>query len=59
MAGTITQKTKGKAKERPIDVQTARTKEGREILVPLLVNFSTISILQCKLDFSVIEKRKW
>jgi hypothetical protein len=30
MAGTITPKTKGKAKERSVDVQPARTKEGRE-----------------------------
>jgi hypothetical protein len=31
MAGTITLKTKGKAKERPIAVQPARSKEGREL----------------------------
>jgi hypothetical protein len=37
MVGTITWKTKGKnAKERPKDVQPARTKEGKE-LVPLMV----------------------
>jgi len=35
MAGTITWKTKGKAKERPKDAQPAGTKEGRE-LVPLV-----------------------
>ncbi len=36
MVGTITWKTKGKnAKERPKDVQPARTKEGKE-LVPLM-----------------------
>jgi hypothetical protein len=34
MVGTITQKTKGKAKERPKDEQPIGTKEGRE-LVPL------------------------
>jgi hypothetical protein len=36
MARTITRKTKGKAKERPKDVQPAGIKEGRE-LVPLVV----------------------
>jgi hypothetical protein len=36
MVKTITQKTKGKAKERPKDVQPARIKERRE-LVPLVV----------------------
>jgi hypothetical protein len=36
MVGTITQKTKGKAKERSKDVQLARIKEGRE-LVPSMV----------------------
>jgi hypothetical protein len=36
MVGTITQKTKGKAKERLKDAQPARTKEGRE-LVPFVV----------------------
>jgi hypothetical protein len=35
MAGTITWKTKGKAKERPKDAQPPGTKEGRE-LVPRL-----------------------
>jgi len=33
MAGTITQKTNGKAKERPKDAQPARTKERRELVV--------------------------
>jgi hypothetical protein len=32
MAGTITQKTKGWTKERPKDVQPARTKERRKTL---------------------------
>jgi hypothetical protein len=36
MAGTITRKTKEKAKERPIDKQTIGTKDGR-MLVPLVV----------------------
>ncbi len=36
MVETITQKTKGKAKERPKDVQPKRTKEGRE-LIPFVV----------------------
>jgi len=36
MAGTITRKTKGKAKERPKDAQPTGTKEGGE-LVPFLV----------------------
>jgi hypothetical protein len=36
LAKTITQKTKGKAKERPKDAQHVGTKEGRE-LVPLVV----------------------
>jgi hypothetical protein len=36
MAKTITRKTKWKAKERPKNVQPARTKEGRES-VPLMV----------------------
>ncbi len=30
MAGIITQKKKGKAKERPNDLQSARTKEERD-----------------------------
>jgi hypothetical protein len=37
MVGTIMQKTKWKAKERPKDAHPAGTKEGRE-LVPLLVD---------------------
>jgi hypothetical protein len=37
MAGTVAQKTKGKAKERPTDEQLVGTKEGRE-LVPLRVH---------------------
>jgi len=32
MVGSITLKTKGKAKERPKDTQPARTKEGRELI---------------------------
>jgi hypothetical protein len=36
MVRTITQKTKGKAKERPKDAQPTSTKERRE-LVPLMV----------------------
>jgi len=36
MAGTITWKTKGQAKERPKDARPTRTEEGREI-VPLVV----------------------
>jgi hypothetical protein len=36
MAKTITQKTKGKAKKRPKDVQPTRTKGGKD-LVPLMV----------------------
>jgi hypothetical protein len=36
MVGTIMQKTKGKAKKRPKDVQPKGTKEARE-LVPLTV----------------------
>jgi hypothetical protein len=36
MGRISTQKTKGKAKERPKDVQPAGTKEGREV-VPLVV----------------------
>jgi hypothetical protein len=36
MAGTITQKTKGEAKEKPKDSQLAGIKERRE-LVPLVV----------------------
>jgi hypothetical protein len=39
MARTITRKTKRKAKERPKDVQPARTKKGRD-LVPLVVGSS-------------------
>jgi hypothetical protein len=35
MARTITRKTKGKAKEKPMDAQPLGTKEGRE-LVPLV-----------------------
>jgi len=36
MVGTIMQKTKGKAKKRPQDVQPRGVKEGKE-LVPLMV----------------------
>jgi hypothetical protein len=36
MVGTITQKTKGKAIERPTKVQPTGTKEGRK-LIPLMV----------------------
>jgi hypothetical protein len=36
MAGTITRKTKGKARDRPKDTQPTRTKGGRE-LVPFMV----------------------
>jgi hypothetical protein len=36
MVGTITRKTKGRAKKRPKDVQLVGTKEGRE-LIPLMV----------------------
>jgi hypothetical protein len=37
MTGTITCKTKGKAKERPIQAQQLPgTKEGKELVVPLL-----------------------
>jgi hypothetical protein len=36
MAAVIKQKIKGKAKERPKDVQPSKTKEGRE-LVPLVL----------------------
>jgi hypothetical protein len=36
VAGTITRKTKGEAKERSIDTQLVGTKEWRE-LVPLVV----------------------
>jgi hypothetical protein len=36
MAGTITRKTKGKAKEKPKDAQPTKTKEGRE-LIPFVV----------------------
>jgi hypothetical protein len=44
MAGTITLKTKGEAKEMPKDVQpTKKTKEGRE-LVPLVVGSASYSI---------------
>lgn len=35
MAGTIAWKTKGKAKERPKDVQPLGTKEGRELVTLL------------------------
>jgi hypothetical protein len=49
MAGTITWKTKGKAKERPKNL--ARTKEGRE-LVPLMVGsylpIAPLMSLACK-----------
>jgi len=34
MAGTITLKTKGKAKERPKDAPPSRTKEGRYQISP-------------------------
>jgi hypothetical protein len=33
MVETITQKIKGKGKERPKDAQSTRTKEGRELIV--------------------------
>jgi hypothetical protein len=33
MVRTITQKTKGKAKERPKDMQPAGIKEGRELIL--------------------------
>jgi hypothetical protein len=36
MVGTITRKTKRKAKERPTNAQPEGTKEGRE-LIPLMV----------------------
>ncbi len=53
MAGTITWKTKGKAKARPKHVPPARTKEGRD-LVPLVVvvgsylthNLSNVACMQ-------------
>jgi hypothetical protein len=44
MAGTITQKTKGKAKERSKDAQPARTKEEEE-LVPLMVGSPLASLM--------------
>jgi hypothetical protein len=42
MARTITQKTKGKAKERPKDTQPTRTKEGRELVLFMVGNYFTL-----------------
>ncbi len=43
MAGTITRKTKGKAKERPEEAQPASTKEGRELVALVVGSYLTHS----------------
>jgi hypothetical protein len=53
MAETITQKTKGKAKEKPKDMQLVKAREGRELVFFVVGSYLTLLALltlpTCKL----------